>query len=141
MNEIALRVAGLLVARGKVLLVKHRKRGRSYWVLPGGHVRFGETLADAVVREMKEELALDVTVGPLVVVHDFVHRRTHRVNLVFRVETAAKKFRVSRQRVLRGARWVNMGGLDGIDFLPPIAKHLRHVIRHPRGAVLYLGNV
>jgi len=141
MGEIGVRVAGVLVAGGKVLLARHRKRGRSYWVLPGGRVKFQETLREALGREMHEELGLDVTVGPLIIVHDFVRGRRHRVNLVFRVEAAAKDFRVSRGRVLRDARWVDLSGLDGIDFLPPIAKHLRSVLRRPQAKTLYLGNV
>ncbi|QHW33870.1 NUDIX domain-containing protein [Paenibacillus rhizovicinus] len=49
--------------QGNILLVKTRDGG---WVCPGGQVEVGENLIDAVVREIKEESGIDVTVGYLV---------------------------------------------------------------------------
>ena len=49
----------------KVLLIDHIKSG--YWLFPGGHVCAGETLAEAVVREVREETGIDVQIitGPV----------------------------------------------------------------------------
>lgn len=59
---------------GRIALV--RNRWSDGWVLPGGKVEPGETLCDAVVREVREETGLAVEVGrPLEVVEQtFVHR-------------------------------------------------------------------
>jgi len=51
-------VAGCLIHEGKVLLVHHRKLG--LWLPPGGHIEKDEVPDDAIVREFKEELNLDV---------------------------------------------------------------------------------
>ena len=40
-----IRVAGLVVNGGRVLLVRQEKAGRSYWLLPGGGVEEGEEVA------------------------------------------------------------------------------------------------
>ena len=48
---------------GKVLLCKRSKTARneqSQWEIPGGEVEFGEKLVDAIHREMKEELDIDL---------------------------------------------------------------------------------
>lgn len=43
-------------------MVRHQDNGRSYWTLPGGGVIEGESLEQAVVREVLEETSLDVKV-------------------------------------------------------------------------------
>lgn len=46
--------------KGEILLCKSAKWNNQY-VIPGGHVEYGETLEEAVHREVKEETGLDVT--------------------------------------------------------------------------------
>ena len=55
---------GVCIVDGKVLLCKPKKGGYTY--LPGGHIEFGETGRQALVREMKEETGLVATAGDLV---------------------------------------------------------------------------
>ncbi|MBU1149176.1 NUDIX domain-containing protein [Patescibacteria group bacterium] len=46
--------------QGKFLLVKSHKWG-GRWLIPSGHVEFGEKLEDALVREIKEEVNLEIS--------------------------------------------------------------------------------
>lgn len=46
--------------KGEVLLIKHKKWGNR-WAIPGGHVEYGETLVDALKREMFEETGLKIS--------------------------------------------------------------------------------
>jgi ADP-ribose pyrophosphatase YjhB (NUDIX family) len=141
MGEIAVRAAGVLLADGRILLVNHVKHGRSYWVLPGGHVNFGETLEQALVREMKEECDLDVTVGPLLIVHDYINADNHVVNNTFRIEAKSADFHVRPEGSLKGARWVPLEELDRIDLKPSIADVLRKIVNSPPTNPVYLGRV
>ena len=66
-----LKVAAAVVLRdsnGRVLMVR-QNYGRRLWSLPGGAMEFGETPADAAVREAREELGIVVSVGALVGVY------------------------------------------------------------------------
>ena len=52
---------GLYVKDGKILLVKEAPHLANKWELPGGGIGHGEDPREALVREVKEELNLDVT--------------------------------------------------------------------------------
>ena len=71
-------VGAVVVRDGKALIVKRAPEPRKgEWSLPGGLLELGESLQDAVRREIKEETSLDVTVGPIIETFDRVHRDDH----------------------------------------------------------------
>jgi len=56
------RVAGILIEDDRILLIEHTKNNRKYWLVPGGGVDWGESAAEALIREFKEETSLDIEV-------------------------------------------------------------------------------
>ena len=73
-------VGGVVVHEGRVLLIRRGKQplyGR--WVVPGGTVELGEPLAEALVREMREETGLEVEPIELLTVFDRIERDGERV--------------------------------------------------------------
>jgi 8-oxo-dGTP diphosphatase len=77
-------VGAVVVKDGKALIVKRAHEPRQgEWSLPGGHVELGETLVEALRREIKEETGLDIAVGPIIEVFDRVHRAGDRVRYHF----------------------------------------------------------
>lgn len=57
------RVAGICIYNGKVLLQK--PTNDTAFAFPGGHVTFGETNEQTLIREFKEEIGADISVGDL----------------------------------------------------------------------------
>ena len=68
-------VGAVIVHEGKALIIKRAHEPRKgEWSLPGGLLELGESLEDAVRREIKEETNLDVELGPIIETFDRVHR-------------------------------------------------------------------
>lgn len=57
------RVAGICMAEGRLLLQK--PANDEGFAFPGGHVALGETNAETLAREFREELGAEIAVGPL----------------------------------------------------------------------------
>ena len=68
-------VGAVILDGDRVLLVQRGQEPlKGEWSLPGGAVELGETLEEALVREVREETSLDVAVGPVVEVFDSIRR-------------------------------------------------------------------
>lgn len=66
-----IRVYGLLLHEGKVLVNEERIMGRMIIKFPGGGLELGEGTRDCLCREWKEELGLDIQVGKHFYTTDF----------------------------------------------------------------------
>src|SRR5260370_38008976 len=65
-------VGALIVNQeGKILLAKSHKWFDKY-TLPGGHIEVGETMKEAVAREVKEEVGLDVEVAEMLLMQEAI---------------------------------------------------------------------
>ena len=68
--------------RGRVLLIERgRPPGEGLWTVPGGKLEPGETLVQAVAREVREETGLTAEIGPLVCVVERIAEGYHYVIL------------------------------------------------------------
>ncbi len=54
------RAAGIIIRDNKILVFRRYKEGRWYHAFPGGGAEEGETPEEAILREMKEELCIDI---------------------------------------------------------------------------------
>ena len=111
---------GVCIKDGKVLLCK-AKGGKSTY-LPGGHIEFGETGAQALVREIKEELGVDSTCGEFlgVVENSFLqHGRKHaEINLIYRIDLKSQISDLKSQEEWIEFEWRDISDLGNANLLP-----------------------
>lgn len=107
-------VGGVLEEDGKVLLVLRKLPPEAgCWSLPGGRVEFMERVEDALVRELKEELGIDVEVGTLLCVtnHIVAAENAHWVSPAYRVRRVSGEVRNLEPEKHSAVEWVPLSHL------------------------------
>lgn len=123
------KAARAIITVNNHLLVMHRnKYGSEYYTLVGGQVHDGETIEQALVREVKEESGLDITSHRLVF-HE-KHPAPYNEQFIFLCEIAEAEFVAiqegSEEEVLNRyamnthrLSWVSIEALPGLQFRTP----------------------
>jgi 8-oxo-dGTP diphosphatase len=146
-TEPALKVrVSVVVLRGeRILLTRHRRDARFYWVLPGGGLETGEDLATCAAREVREETGLDAKILRLLYVGEVLSpsRKQHVLNLIFLGEVEPDQpLRPSRHWQIEEPHFIPLEDLASIEFYPPIAiEILEDAEAKWQGPIRLLGNL
>ena len=125
----AVAVGAIVIDKGAILLVKRdREPARGQWSLPGGRVELGETLREALVREVREETSVDVEIDGLIGVAERVVRNDdgeisfHYVILDY--VCAARTTAVKAGDDVSDARWIPVGELADMHLTAGLLEFL-----------------
>jgi 8-oxo-dGTP diphosphatase len=144
--EPRIRVSAILRWGDRVLLCRHEKPGKEYWLLPGGGVNSGESLADALHRELEEEIGIADELpleGPVAIVDSISPTRSfaqkHVVHIIFAGDLGRRSLEAvtSQDAAVRGHRLFPPVELPGIALHPPIQRFLTRW--QPGDPAVYLG--
>ncbi|HET9091976.1 MAG TPA: NUDIX hydrolase [Acidimicrobiales bacterium] len=128
MTPPVLAVGGIVRHEGALLVVRRgRPPGAGLYSVPGGRVEEGETLEEAVAREVREETGIDVAVRELV---GFVERRGEGYHFLI-IDYLADPLDHSLLEPRPGddaaeARWVPLEEVGSLPLVEGLAGFLRH---------------
>ncbi|MFF2480003.1 NUDIX hydrolase [Paenibacillus sp. NPDC058071] len=110
-NLLQVRVTGILVEDGKILLVKQNVTSDRKWSLPGGRVEQGETLEDAIVREIEEETGLAANISKLLYICDKPDASPSLIHITFLLEKIGGKIRLPSNEF-------DSNPISGVEMIP-----------------------
>ena len=129
----------VLNERGELLLI--RRTDNENWAMPGGAMDIGETIADAGVRETREEAGIDCEITRLVGVytnprHVMLYTSNGEVrqecSLVFAARPVGGELTTSSES--REVRWVPPDEIDRYTMDPSMRQRVEHVLEGREGA-------
>lgn len=125
-------VAGILERDGH-LLICQRGRGEYFeykWEFPGGKVKAEENPAEALARELREELGIEARVGPELRRLRYQYPGREEFELIFfRVDSFRGE---PTNRVFEEIRWVRPEELASYDFLAADTELIAELARGER---------
>ena len=145
---------GLVVRGAEALLVEFDDVSGLHYNFPGGGVEVGETLEEALHREIEEETCLQVSIDRLLLVVESVgSRNTNLVNgrlrpwneirFFFRCtpsDGALARLPDQPDSNETAVRWVSLEALPNVNVLPQVSKQLIESLEHIAGVPLVVPN-
>lgn len=125
LNQFKIRCRGIILDQDRLLVVKHSVNDKHY-VLPGGHLEFGENIKECMLREIVEELGVEPILGNILYIHNY-NAKDGQSNNIYYTEflfeiTNGKDFvdcdKLNRTHAfeLTEIRWISTQ--ENIDILP-----------------------
>jgi 8-oxo-dGTP diphosphatase len=97
---------------------------------PGGEVQFGESLANALRREVKEETGLYIEPKRLVWIHEFIEKPYHAVEFYFECEVTGGKLKLGQDpeygeadQILLDLKFFRISELSSAPVYPEFLRH------------------
>ncbi|MHC4986184.1 MAG: NUDIX domain-containing protein [Planctomycetota bacterium] len=149
MDQPRISARAFITRDDKVLVAAYRDDRGPWYVLPGGGQQRGESLAECLLREFKEEAGTGVSIGRLRWVREFISdnhtdsnldEAFHQVEMIFECELADGddvSLGIGPDPGQTGLHWLTAQELTQLRFYP---EHLAKVLTGQAEDTLYLGD-
>lgn len=124
-------VAGIILRDKEILLIRRgREPGAGLWSIPGGCVEFGESLEEALKREVKEETGLKIEVDDFAGLVDLMIRedgeiRFHYIILDYFASVVSGDMRAASD--VTDCRWVPLDQLKDYEITHSLLRRLKEL--------------
>lgn len=129
-KDVTVRVSGIITRDDALLLIAHKKKDDVYWLLPGGGVRRGESLIEALRREFREELGIAITIDRPAFMCDSIDPlgKRHILNISFFCGHSDGEYRIGRERRLHDFGFFPRREISAMRIYPPVNAMLASIL-------------
>jgi len=123
-------VVAAIIQRDDEIFATQRGYGdfKGGWEFPGGKIEAGESPKQALIREIKEELAAEIEVGELLHTVEYDYPTFHLTMHCFVCTLSAGELELKEHQA---AKWLNKDALDSVEWLPAdveVAEKVRRIL-------------
>lgn len=115
----------------KFLIIKRKSGDKIHsgkWAFPGGRVKEGEDLLDALKREIKEEIAIDIK-NDFKKISEYEYKDNKEIVFGVCYSCTALDGRVSKSKEIEDFAWIKPGELNKLDHISDIDKEVKKVFK------------
>jgi 8-oxo-dGTP diphosphatase len=137
------RVSAIIIVDRRLVVVRQGRGDAEYWLLPGGGVELGESMTEALTREILEELGQRPEIArPVAIVEsispDMATYRKHVLHVMFAASLPDERLATTDSDV-RAVATMSADDLESLDLRPPIADFLIGCLSSVPPGMVYLG--
>src|ERR1700754_22907 len=118
-HKVRVRVCGLCWKDTTLLMVNHKGiTPTDFWAPPGGGVEFGQSIAETLEKEFREETGLKIKPGNFLFGCEFIEKPIHSVELFYHVDAVGGQLKTGSDPEIQIIENVQFMTMDAIRKLP-----------------------
>jgi 8-oxo-dGTP diphosphatase len=120
-NRLRLRVCGICIHEGQMVMIEHAMPQGSLWAPPGGGIAYGEHAKEALTREFQEETGLAIEVCDFLFACELINPPLHAVELFFEVKYVGGSLKkgsdpeTPNHQIINQVQWLSEPEIRKID--------------------------
>ena len=132
-NKPLIAVGVLVIDEDKALIIKRGEEPNKFlWSIPGGLVEIGEELEEAAIREIKEEMGIDVKIEKVIGIFNCINRNKNEIKYHYVIiDYIAKEFTgsIKTNKEILDFKWVKFNELHNYELTNTTRELFREFIR------------
>ena len=132
-NKPLIAVGVLVIDKDKALIIKRGEEPNKFlWSIPGGLVEIGEELEEAAIREVKEEMGIDIKIEKMIGIFNCINRNKNEIKYHYVIiDYIAREFTgsIKTNKEILDFKWMKFNELHNYELTNTTRELFREFIR------------